>query len=173
MLVVGDSGKNTATGAAYVFTASGPSWIQSQELTAPDGATFDQFGFSVAAVAGKIVVGAHGHASQKGEAYAFVQSGSTWSLQQSLTAADGAGGNLLGHSVAIVGSNAAASAPLRSSGQGAVYVFSPPAPAASVPALGLKGTLLAVAWLLLAGAMALRARNARANAMSTGSPMTE
>ena len=157
MIVVGDSGQNTTTGAAYIFTPSGLSWTQSQKLTAPDGATFDQFGLSVAAAAGRVVVGAHGHSSQRGEAYAFVQSGSTWTLQQNLTASDGGSNNLFGHSVAIIGSNAAASAPLKTSGQGAVYVFSPPAPP-SVPALGLKGTLLSLVFLLLAGATALRVR---------------
>ena len=43
-LVVGAFGKNTNTGAAYVFVRSGDTWSQQAELTASDGATVDVFG---------------------------------------------------------------------------------------------------------------------------------
>ncbi|HKR99833.1 MAG TPA: FG-GAP repeat protein, partial [Candidatus Dormibacteraeota bacterium] len=37
--LVGAYSKNSSTGAAYVFSRSGSSWIQQQELTASDGAS--------------------------------------------------------------------------------------------------------------------------------------
>ena len=45
--LVGASNKNLAQGAAYVFTRSGAAWTQQQELTAPDAAYNDGFGWSV------------------------------------------------------------------------------------------------------------------------------
>jgi hypothetical protein len=153
-IVVGAPDENGSAGAAYVFTASGPSWTQTQQLLAPDRAASDQFGISVAATAGAIVVGAQSHASLKGAAYVYVPSGPSWTLQQEIAASDGAAGDLLGHSVALIGNDAVVGAPRKTSSQGAVYVFSPPVPV--VPALGGSGALLAAALLLLAGATALR-----------------
>jgi hypothetical protein len=46
--LVGAFEKNSYHGAAYVFTNSGGSWSQQQELTASDGAAYDDFGLSVA-----------------------------------------------------------------------------------------------------------------------------
>src|SRR5439155_367696 len=46
--VVGATGKNSATGAAYVFVASGSTWSQQAKLTASNGASGDEFGVSVA-----------------------------------------------------------------------------------------------------------------------------
>ena len=42
--VVGAYGKNSSTGAAYVFMRSGSTWTQQAKLTASDGATHDNFG---------------------------------------------------------------------------------------------------------------------------------
>jgi len=41
-------GSNVAQGAAYVFAESGGTWSQQAELTASDGAAYDQLGSSVA-----------------------------------------------------------------------------------------------------------------------------
>lgn len=46
--LIGAPARNTETGAAYIFTENGNSYTQQQELTASDGAMFDQFGYSVA-----------------------------------------------------------------------------------------------------------------------------
>jgi hypothetical protein len=110
-----------------------PTWTQQQELTAADGATDDEFGHSVA-VSGDTktaVIGAYDHYvgsnANQGAAYVFVRSGTVWTLQQELTAADGAEQDFFGYSVAVnedtvligafnktIGSN---------SSQGAAYVF--------------------------------------------------
>jgi hypothetical protein len=43
-VVVGAQGKDSGTGAAYVFTRSGATWSQQAELTAGDAAAGDDFG---------------------------------------------------------------------------------------------------------------------------------
>ena len=73
-------GSNLGQGAAYVFTQSGVTWTQQQELTASDGASNDEFGSSVALNGTTAVIGAPekaiGSESLQGAAYVFVQSGS-------------------------------------------------------------------------------------------------
>jgi hypothetical protein len=94
-------------GAAYVFVRSGAVWTQQQQLTASDGAAGDALGTSVAvsgdtAVAGApyddLVVG-----GDAGSAYVFVRSGTVWTPQVKLTAADAGGGDGFGSSVAASG----------------------------------------------------------------------
>ncbi len=119
-------GSNVQEGAAYVFTRSGTTWTQQQELTAADGATTDSFGNTVSISGDTIVVGAYNHPGN-GRAYVYTRSGTTWSQQQELTAADGVAGDVFGWSVSVsgdtilvgvynhkVGSNAQ---------QGSAYVF--------------------------------------------------
>lgn len=64
-----------------------PPWMQQQELTAFDGATDIQFGFSVSVSGDTAVVGGKG-------AYVFVRSGGSWSLQQKLTLSNSPGRSL-------------------------------------------------------------------------------
>jgi nucleoside-specific outer membrane channel protein Tsx len=124
-------GSNEAQGAAYVFVESGGTWNQQAELTASDGAQSDTFGYSVAVDGNTAVVGAPnktaGSNGGQGVAYAFVQSGGTWSQQAELTASDGAAGDYFGGSVAVSGSTAVMGAVLHTVGsnvrQGAAYVF--------------------------------------------------
>ena len=52
------SAANTWQGSAYVFVRSGTSWSQQAELTASDGAAFDNFGYSVALSGDTALVGA-------------------------------------------------------------------------------------------------------------------
>jgi hypothetical protein len=51
-------GANTRQGASYVFTQSGSSWSQQQEILANDGAQYDSFGDSVATSGTTAFVGA-------------------------------------------------------------------------------------------------------------------
>jgi hypothetical protein len=127
-LVVGATDGNSnmglgGNGNAFVFAKNGPTWTQQAELSAPDGATLDLFGASVAASDSTVVVGAPqtkvGSNNQQGTAYVFVPSGGTWILQQELTASDGAGSNQFGGSVAVSGDGSTAFV----SGGIAVYVF--------------------------------------------------
>src|SRR5206468_3735868 len=84
------------TGAAYPLAVD-PLWVQQTELTASDGASGDpfgdQFGSSVAVSGGTAIVGAPTRTvfgnPERGAAYIFVQSGTTWIQQAELTASDG------------------------------------------------------------------------------------
>ena len=125
-------GANSEQGAAYVFTLSGSAWVQQQELTASDGAAYDEFGYSVALSGTTALVGAPDHMvgsnALQGAAYVFQESGSTW-IQQELTASDGAAFDTLGFSVSLSGTKALVGAYEETIGsnefQGAAYVFTP------------------------------------------------
>ena len=153
---------NSQQGAAYVFTQSGGTWSQQAELTASDGATEDNFGFSVAVSGSSALVGAPYHEvgsnSQQGAAYAFVQSGSTWTQQAELTSSDGAAGDNFGLSVAVSGTTAVAGAPDHMVGsnqdQGASYVFIQPGIYAPANGSTLTGTTVTFQWNGYPGATA-------------------
>jgi hypothetical protein len=122
--VVGAYGKNSNTGAVYVFNRSATgTWSQKTELTASDGADNDYFGWSVAIAKSTVVAGAIGNDNSTGAAYVFGRSGSTWSQQAELTANDGAAGDRFGDSVAISGSTAVVGAYYHNTYAGAAYVF--------------------------------------------------
>jgi hypothetical protein len=121
--LVGAEGKDSSTGAAYVFVRSGTTWTQQAELTASDVAQNSYFGSSVA-LAGDgstALVGADAANSDTGGAYVFVRSGIVWTQQQKLT---GQGG-LFGSSVALTGdgSTALVGAYIMYSSTGVAYVF--------------------------------------------------
>jgi hypothetical protein len=153
------SADNSASGAgaAYVFVRSGSSWSPQAYLKAPNAETGDSFGVSVAISGDTIVVGARlensnqttitngstastdNSASSAGAAYVFVRSGSSWSQQAYLKAANAETSDNFGDSVAIsgdtivVGASAedsnqttitnGASADNSASQSGAAYVF--------------------------------------------------
>jgi hypothetical protein len=71
--VAGAPGKNSFTGAAYVFTRSGTTWSQRAKLTAAHGAANDSFGNSVALSGRTAVVGAPFKNANAGTAYVFVK----------------------------------------------------------------------------------------------------
>jgi len=121
--VVGAPGHGGAQGTAFVFVRSGSSWTQQAQLTASDGVRGDQFGVSVSIVGGSIAIGASGKSSGRGAVYVFVQSGTAWSQQAVLTAADGASGDAFGGSVSMSGSTVLVGAGNKGSGRGGAYVF--------------------------------------------------
>jgi FG-GAP repeat protein len=121
--VVGAPSKNSSTGMTYVFVRSGTAWSEQAKLTASDGAADDNFGFSVATSGSAAVVGAPGKNLGAGAAYMFVRSGTAWSQQAKITAADRAANDNFGNSVAISSSTAVVAAPGKNSGAGAAYVF--------------------------------------------------
>ncbi len=135
IIVVGAHGKtvnsNATQGAAYIFVQNGSTWSQQAKLTAADGAAGDHFGYSVSVNGATAVVGAYQKAvnsnPQQGAAYVFVQSGSTWTQQQKLTASDGAAGDNFGNSVSVSGTTVVAGAWQKTINanvsQGAAYVF--------------------------------------------------
>jgi uncharacterized repeat protein (TIGR01451 family) len=103
-------GLNSQQGSAYVFTRSGATWTQQQQLTASDGTAGDRFGFSAALSGDTAIVGGSsdtvGAITLQGSAYVFTRSGTTWAQQQQLTASDGASGDQFGYSVALLGDTA-------------------------------------------------------------------
>jgi nucleoside-specific outer membrane channel protein Tsx len=121
-------------GAAYVFGDTGTTWSEQAQLTASDGTQNNQFGSSVAVSGSMVVVGAYNQAvgsNVEGAAYAFVQSGGTWSQQAELTASDGDETDSFGTSVAVSSSTVVVGDPSHKVGsnvsQGAAYVFVSPA----------------------------------------------
>ncbi|MFN2500688.1 MAG: carboxypeptidase regulatory-like domain-containing protein [Pyrinomonadaceae bacterium] len=111
---------------------SGPDALgESATLLAADGTADDRLGFSVAISGDTAIVGAFGDDIgtnvDQGSAYIFVRNGTTWTQQAQLTAADGAGSDFFGISVAISGDTAVVGADsddvAGSFNQGSAYVF--------------------------------------------------
>jgi PAS domain-containing protein len=137
------SGGATASlaGSAYIFHRSGSTWTQQQKIVASDRAANDYFGYSVAISGDYAIVGAYAEdedasggatASFAGSAYIFNRSGSTWTQQQKIVAADRAANDEFGWSVAISGDYAIVGAYLEdqdasggatASNAGSAYIF--------------------------------------------------
>jgi uncharacterized protein (TIGR03437 family) len=119
--------RNPQQGAAYVFVQSGTAWAQQQELTAPDGAAADYFGYAVSVSGDTVVIGAYlktvNSQYAQGAAYVFVRSGAVWSLQQELTASDGGVSDWFGSSVSVSGDTVVIGAVQKNGARGAAYVF--------------------------------------------------
>ncbi len=128
--LIGASGRDSQTGAAYVFTRTRTGWQQASELTAAGGASGDGFGDSVAVTAdgATALIGAPGRDSQTGAAYVFTLTRTGWQQASELTAAGGASGDSFGGYTAVTadGTTALIGAPGRDDNTGAVYAFTLP-----------------------------------------------
>src|SRR5204862_8070977 len=101
------------------------------KLIANDGAANDIFGNSVAISGNTAIVGAYGadigRNVHQGAAYIFVRSGTTWSLQQKITASHGMAEALFGTPVNIDGDTVVVGAFNDDIGananQGSAYIF--------------------------------------------------
>jgi hypothetical protein len=165
-VVVSAHWKSSARGAAYVFrtTDGGATYDQVAKLTAADAAWNDYFGYSVAIDGDTIVIGAYGDDDgdyNSGSAYVYRTSddGATYGQVAKLTAADAAGGDYFGKSVAIDGNTIVVGASDDDDGgwtSGSAYVFSgtgseglvagsdsAPTPQPTTAALGSDGSDLA------------------------------
>jgi len=126
----GDDDRGSASGSAHLFTRIGTNWSAQAKLTAADGAAGDYFGWSLGRDGGTAIIGARGDddaGQNAGSAYIFFRSGTTWSQQAKLTAADGDLEDNFGYAVSVSGGIATVGA----RGQdgpgkdaGAVYLFS-------------------------------------------------
>ena len=102
-----DIGSDIQQGTAYVFTRSGTTWTQQQKLYAPDGAAYDKFGSAVAISSdgNTAVIGAPdddtGSIEDHGAVYVFTRSGTSWSIQEKLTASSPQNYEHFGGAVAI------------------------------------------------------------------------
>ena len=117
------------SGSAYVFHRSGTRWSQPAKCAAADGARGDFFGVSVSVSGDTAVIGARlddDAGPGSGSAYVFSRSGTTWSQQAKLTAADGAAGDVFGWSIALSGDTVVIAATRnddRGNESGSAYVF--------------------------------------------------
>jgi hypothetical protein len=127
-----DPALNSRPGAAYVFVRSGTTWSQQGKLVASDATVNDSFfGYSVAVDTDTVVSGGYQFdlpgKVNAGAAYVYVRSGTTWTQQAKLTAADAAASDHLGWSVGLSGNVAIIGAPddtnPAGSGAGSAYLF--------------------------------------------------
>ncbi|MCE5286084.1 MAG: FG-GAP repeat protein [Pelosinus sp.] len=120
--IVGASGRNANTGAAYIYVRNGTTWTQQAELIANNGVSGDLFGISVAISGDIVIVGASGKNAMSGAAYIYVRSGTSWIQQAELTVSD-AFYNSFGSSVAISSNTAIVGASSGNANTGAAYIY--------------------------------------------------
>jgi hypothetical protein len=162
---INSTGNESASnaGAAYVFVRSGTTWSQQAYLKASQVTAGDNFGWSVAVSGDTVAVGAINEdsittginsppdesASNSGAAYVFVRSGSTWSQQSYLKAAQVTGSDAFGFSVAVSEDTVVVGAYLEDSSttgvngspnenalnSGAAYIFTGFGPVVDIPSL--------------------------------------
>ncbi len=134
-------GQHARQGAAYVFLRPRGGWLphnrQTRELTASNGRSGNELGYSVAISGHTVAAGAPytqiGQHPSQGATYVFTKPSSGWATatdRAELTVRGGATGDYFGYGVAVTGGTIAASAPFRKVGttarQGAAYVFVKP-----------------------------------------------
>ena len=134
----GDDGVKPDAGSAYVFTKDESGvWTQAARLTASDGESLDDFGYSVAVDGDTVLVGAYqdddsdDDLEDSGSAYVFtIDTAGVWSQAAKLTASDGVDGDNFGIAVAINDTTVVVGAPGDDNNgidSGAAYVFTEPA----------------------------------------------
>ncbi|MEJ7623001.1 MAG: carboxypeptidase regulatory-like domain-containing protein [Pyrinomonadaceae bacterium] len=111
-VVIGAPGDDNFRGSANVFIRSGAAWSLQQKLTAADGATSDEFGWSVGFYTDTAVIGAYRDDNSRGAAYVFRRTNTAWSQEQKLIASDGGAFDQFGYSVDIHGDRAVVGAVL-------------------------------------------------------------
>lgn len=119
------NGNDTNSGAAYLFRWDGSNWTEIAKLLASDGASFDDFGMTVALDDDTALIGAPANddnGSNSGSAYLFRWDGGAWAEQAKLLPSDGASGDLFGGSVALNGDTALVGA-VRNDDNGSAYLF--------------------------------------------------
>ncbi len=121
--LVGAQGADVNRGAAYVFTRTGTTWTQQAKLTGADVVDTSLVGSAVALSGDTAIAGSYLQNGQQGAAYVFTRTGTTWTQQQKLTAADGQDLQNFGSAVAVSGDTAIVGAYAQNSSRGAVYVF--------------------------------------------------
>ena len=121
-----DNGRDS--GSAYIFTRSGTDWSQQAKITPNDGATDDNFGYSVSVSGDTVIVGSRlddDNGRDSGSAYVFTRSGSNWTPTK-ITPNDGAEADNFGYSVSVSGDTVIVGSYLdddNGSASGSAYVF--------------------------------------------------
>jgi len=118
---------HVAVAAASPDDGSPSALIEKQKFTSDDGATDDQFGWSIAVGRNMALVGAPnttiGENPGQGAVYVFRRTDGQWVQSDKLTADDGGEGDAFGISVAMSGQTAIIGAPNTETFRGAAYVF--------------------------------------------------
>lgn len=130
--IIGANGVSFKRGAAYVFVRDGGVWTEQQKLVDASPDALDNFGYSVAIDGDTAVIGAfqddHGMMDDnRGSAFVFTRSGTTWTFEQRLRADVPNDDDWFGYRVAVKGDTAVVGAiedeseePYRT---GSAYVF--------------------------------------------------
>ena len=125
--LIGGPIDNDGAGAAWVFTRSGSTWTQQGKKLAGTGATDAQQGASVALSGdgSTALIGGPDDNEERGAAWVFTRSGSTWTKQGKKLAGTGATDAQQGYSVALSGdgSTALIGGPDDNEERGAAWVF--------------------------------------------------
>ncbi len=123
-----DDDHGPESGSAYVFVRSGTSWTQQAKLSPADGEQGDRFGYPVSIDGDTSLVGARADDDQgydSGSAYVFARSGTAWSLQTKITAADGADYDMFASALCLDGDTSVIGSPQDNAhavDSGSVYV---------------------------------------------------
>lgn len=117
-----DTGGSNA-GAVYVYTKTGPNWVQQQKVTPNDPSAGKQFGRSVALDGDTLAVGAIGENTFTGAIYVFTRTAGVWSQQDKLVPSDAGIAKFIGTSVALDGDTIAAGSNGGQSATTSVAVF--------------------------------------------------
>jgi len=116
-----------SSGAVYIFTPSGPTWAQQAELIPGDAKTSQFFGTSLSIDGETIVVGSYGDNAQRGSAYVFTRTGTSWSEEAKLDAPDAMDSDQFGLGVSKSGDNVILGSPKNDDGgenSGSAYTLS-------------------------------------------------
>jgi hypothetical protein len=170
----------TDSGAAYVFVRTGTTWAQQAKLLPNAGASNALFGTSVSLQGDTLVVGAsqeNGVSPRAGSAYVFQRSGTSWSQQAKLTAADAAEGDGFGGSVSLAGDAVVVGASQRDQqglDSGACYVFGRTGAvwnqqAKLVPSDPARSAFFGRAVSMISGTILVGANQGRAAGLNAGS----
>ncbi len=124
-------GSNIRQGAAYIFVNDNGTWTQSAELTSPDAAAYDTFGWEVALSGTTAMIGAPHNAfsgvRNPGAVYVFSDSSGSWTQMQKLAPVEGSTHDSFGSAIALAGTTAligAEGTDVNSVfGRGMVYVY--------------------------------------------------
>lgn len=122
----GGKGNGVDSGSAYVFMRQNGVWEEQAKLLPSDGASHDEFGFSVDVWDSTVLVGAYFHEpdvtadTKEGAAYIFSRDGGgVWSQAAKLTAEDAPQGAEFGRAVTLSNGVAVVGAHF----QDAIYIF--------------------------------------------------
>ena len=112
---------------AYIFSRMGTTWTEDATISPVGIDPTNSFGFTVGIFGNTVAVGDWRDLGNKGAVYVYTGGGSTWNLQEKLTASDADFGDQFGWDISLwenqllVGANRDAD---NGSGAGAAYLFS-------------------------------------------------